>query len=128
MHARGDVLRLVQLDSGEGLGWQLLYLALVPTAFAGWLQAWGQAHVRAHEAVIIYTLDPVYGALFAWLLLGETLHTQGYLGCAVVLCANLLRQVPWEQWKMTEGLVTPSPSEAILRTWSDKAVPLLPTR
>jgi drug/metabolite transporter (DMT)-like permease len=89
--ARDDVHTLLQLDGKGACGWEMLYLALLPTAFAGWLQVWGQARVRAHEAVVIYTLDPVWAALFAWLLLGETLHAQGLVGCAVVLCANMLR-------------------------------------
>ena len=47
------------------------------TATANLLQAYGQQRVGAAEAAVIYTMDPVYGALFAWLLLGERLHTQG---------------------------------------------------
>ena len=59
-------------------GWlQLLYLSVAVTATANLLQAYGQQRVGAAEAAVIYTMDPVYGALFAWLLLGERLHTQG---------------------------------------------------
>ena len=47
------------------------------TATANLLQAFGQQRVGAAEAAVIYTMDPVYGALFAWLLLGERLHAQG---------------------------------------------------
>ena len=63
-------------------GWlQLLYLSVAVTATANLLQAYGQQRVGAAEAAIIYTMDPVYGALFAWLLLGERLHTQGPYIC-----------------------------------------------
>ena len=59
-------------------GWrQLLYLSVAVTATANLLQAFGQQRVGAAEAAVIYTMDPVYGALFAWLLLGERLHAQG---------------------------------------------------
>ena len=111
-------------------GLSLLYLSLVPTALAGWLQAWGQARVKPHEAVIIYTMDPVYGAFFAWLLLGEVLHLQGYAGIALVLSANVLRQLPWEAWQGTRSLLTPLPAEEILERGAsvdDKATPLLRT-
>ena len=58
-------------------GWrQLLYLSVAVTATANLLQAFGQQRVGAAEAAVIYTMDPVYGALFAWLLLGERLHAQ----------------------------------------------------
>lgn len=97
-----------------------------------WLQAWGQARVKPHEAVVIYTLDPVYGAAFAWLLLGETLHLQGLIGIVLVLCANIMRQVRWEAWQVTRDLVTPFPGEEVMKQWgaprggsSSKAVPLL---
>lgn len=49
-------LRLL-LSGHHGL--QLLYLAIGVSAVASWLQAWGQAQVRPHEAVVVYTMDPV---------------------------------------------------------------------
>ena len=55
----------------------LLYLSLVTTVFANWLQTVGQREVSAPDAAIIYALDPVYGAGFSYLLLGETLGPQG---------------------------------------------------
>ena len=72
----------------------LLYLALVTTAVAQWLQALGQSRVGAQDAAVIYALDPVYAAGFSWLLLGETLGPQGYAGAAVVLAAVLLSRLP----------------------------------
>ena len=111
--ASADGLSRLRHDLGMLLafswhGLQLLYLSLVTTALAGWLQAWAQARVRAHEAVVIYTMDPVYAALFSWVLLGERLHPYpGFVGVALVLCANVLRQVPWEAWEATRDLLTP---------------------
>lgn len=93
---------------------QLVYLSVVVTALASWMQAWGQARVKPHEAVIIYTMDPIYGAFFAWLMLGERLHLLGYIGMSLVLCANILRQAPWEAWQMTKDLVTPMPGASTL--------------
>ena len=127
---RHDIADLFTFTSVEASwqGFQLLYLSLVPTALASWLQAWGQACVKPHEAVIIYTMDPVYGAFFAWLLLGEALHLQGYLGIALVLCANVLRQVPWEAWRATRDLVTPFVPRRFQwdKKADTKAAPLLP--
>ena len=37
----------------------LLYLSIVVSAAASWLQASGQQRVPPHEAAVIYTLDPV---------------------------------------------------------------------
>jgi drug/metabolite transporter (DMT)-like permease len=68
----------------------LLYLALVPTVACNWLQTHGQRSVRAQDAAVIFALDPVYGAAFAWLLRGEELGTNGYGGIALVLVAVAL--------------------------------------
>lgn len=68
----------------------LLYLALVTTAVAQWLQARGQTRVSAQDAAVIYALDPVYAAGFSYVLLDERLGPQGYAGAAVVLAAVLL--------------------------------------
>ena len=67
----------------------LLYLSLVTTVFANWLQTIGQKEVSAPDAAIIYALDPVYGAGFSFLLLGETLGPQGFAGAGLVLLAVL---------------------------------------
>lgn len=68
----------------------LLYLGIVTTFVAQWLQAIGQSRVRANDAAVIYALDPVYAAGFSYLLLGETLGPQGLVGAGVVLAAVLL--------------------------------------
>ena len=68
----------------------LLYLALVTTFAAQWLQAVGQTVVSAADAAVLYALDPVYAAGFSFVLLGERLGLQGYTGAALVLAAVLL--------------------------------------
>lgn len=41
--------------------------------------------VSATETAIIYGLEPVWGAAFAWFLLGERWGTLGWIGAALVL-------------------------------------------
>jgi drug/metabolite transporter (DMT)-like permease len=67
---------------------ELLYLGAVSTALSNFLQAKAQKDVPAERASIVYSLDPVYGALFSYLLLGETLGgVQSYLGAAMIFVA-----------------------------------------
>ncbi|KAG7363783.1 EamA-like transporter family protein [Nitzschia inconspicua] len=67
---------------------ELLYLGVVSTALSNFLQAKAQKDVPAERASIIYSLDPVYGALFSYLLLGETLGgVQSYVGAAMIFIA-----------------------------------------
>lgn len=44
----------------------------------------------AEQAAIIYSLDPIYSAVFARLLLGEQLGIQGYAGGLVILAGVLI--------------------------------------
>ncbi len=80
--------RAAELGVVLGEHWpSVLYLAVVTTFVAQWLQALGQASVGAQDAAIIYALDPVYGAGFSYLLLGEQLGATGLAGGALVLAA-----------------------------------------
>jgi len=63
----------------------VIYLGIVTTAFTNWLQTIGQQSVPATTASVIYALDPLWGCVFAYLLLGEVLGPQGLAGCAVLL-------------------------------------------
>lgn len=76
----------------------VLYLGLATTALSGWLQAIGQESISAERAAIIYALDPVYGAAFAYLLLGETLGAKGIAGALVVFLASFISQGAIKSW------------------------------
>jgi len=74
----------------EGVPWgAVLYLGVAATALATWLQTWGQKHVPAPQAAILYTLEPVWATLFAFLVLGERLGAWGFLGASLVILATL---------------------------------------
>ena len=42
--------------------------------------------VSATETAIVYGLEPVWGAAFAWFLLGERWDNAAWIGAALVLC------------------------------------------
>jgi drug/metabolite transporter (DMT)-like permease len=67
---------------------ELFFLGAISTAMSNFIQAKAQRYVPAERASIIYSLDPVYGALFSWIILGETLGgVQAYVGAAMVTVA-----------------------------------------
>jgi len=70
---------------------QILYLGIICSAFCNWIQTVGQRSVPAEKAALIYAMDPVYGAIFARLLLGqsEALGIQGYIGGIMVTGAAI---------------------------------------
>ena len=66
---------------------QLIYLSAVTTALANYIQSIAQKEVSAERASIFYALDPVYGAAFANVLLGETLGSWGWVGASLIVIA-----------------------------------------
>lgn len=78
---------------------QLIYLSAVTTALANYLQSIAQREVSAERASIFYALDPVYGAAFANLLLGETLGLWGWVGASLIAFAAATNAV-WDFGKI----------------------------
>ncbi len=71
----------------------LLYLGVVATAGMFFLQALAQRHVAAEKAAIVYAMEPVFAALFGWLLLSESLGLRGAFGGALVVVAMVLSEL-----------------------------------
>jgi drug/metabolite transporter (DMT)-like permease len=63
----------------------LFYLGVVATGITTWLQTKALQMITAFEAGVIETLEPVFGAILAFLILGETFKTRGYIGAVVVI-------------------------------------------
>eukprot|EP01036_Dinobryon_divergens_P033924 gene33923-43828_t len=60
--------------------WPVIYLGGITTGLCNYLQTIGQRSISAEKAAIIYSMDPVYGAVFSRVFLNEQLGSQGYLG------------------------------------------------
>ena len=87
------------LSTGSNLwvGWQnpwawafLLYSALGPGTLADILQTQGQKAVSATEANILLSLEPVFTAVCAFFILGETTSMTENIGGGLILLAALL--------------------------------------
>lgn len=78
----------------------IVYLALIATALISVLQVQAQKVVPAYLAALIFILEPVFAAVFAYLYLGETLGRYGLLGAALVLAAMLVSELPWKGRKI----------------------------
>jgi drug/metabolite transporter (DMT)-like permease len=79
------------------LGWTnvvawalLIFSAIGPGVLADVLQQQGQKQVSASEANVILSLEPVFAALCAWLLLGEVTSLQEGIGGGLILLAALI--------------------------------------
>ncbi|SDE54009.1 Threonine/homoserine efflux transporter RhtA [Auraticoccus monumenti] len=80
----------VQLPAG-GADWaNLLYLAVVAGALAMLLQTWAQSQVPATRAAVVMSMEPVFGALFAVALGGESFTWRLSVGGLSILAAMYL--------------------------------------
>jgi drug/metabolite transporter (DMT)-like permease len=71
----------------------LVYLGIFTTATTTVLQTWGQRFVGATQASVVYTLEPVWASMFAFVLIDERLGFQGLAGAVCIFAATLLCQL-----------------------------------
>jgi drug/metabolite transporter (DMT)-like permease len=72
----------------------IIYLGLFATAATTWFQTLGQKWVTAPQAAVLYTLEPMWAAMFSWIFLRETLGAAGRVGGGLILAAAVLTQMP----------------------------------
>jgi drug/metabolite transporter (DMT)-like permease len=70
-----------------------IYLGLVATAFAFVMQVYAQRLTTATRAALIFTLEPVFAAIFAYLVAGEVIGPRGLAGCALILIGTLVAEL-----------------------------------
>jgi drug/metabolite transporter (DMT)-like permease len=61
-----------------------LWTGIVSTAYTTYAQIYGQRRVKPADANLIYSLQPIFTALFAYTLLGETMGQWGFAGGALI--------------------------------------------
>lgn len=66
--------------------------ALAATAFAFVVQTWAQSHLSASSAAVVFTTEPLFAALFAWVS-GEQLGWALVVGGVLVVLAMLVMGV-----------------------------------
>jgi len=68
----------------------MLYMGLVATTLTFLFQNYGQRHQDASQAAIIFALEPVFAALFAYLIGNEILSWQAWIGCSLIFLAIII--------------------------------------
>jgi drug/metabolite transporter (DMT)-like permease len=89
-----DALHTLPSRMNWSIGLGLAYLGVVATSAMLFLQAMAQQHVAADKAALVYAMEPVFAALFAWLWLGEGLTFMAATGATLVVVAVLA-----SEWK-----------------------------
>ena len=76
-----------------------LFLGIFCSGIAFVIQSVQQQYTTASHVGLIFTLEPVFSAIVAFLLAGEVLLPRGYLGAALMLLSLVLMEVDWPRKK-----------------------------
>ena len=74
--------------------WPLVVTVLFATVFAFLVQTTVQRWLSPTNTALIFCMEPVFAALWAYGALGERLGTTGFLGAALILAAMLVTELP----------------------------------
>jgi drug/metabolite transporter (DMT)-like permease len=83
----------VSLVPGAELYVPLAYLTLFATVFALGIQNRYQADTTPTRAAVIFSLEPVIAAVFAYAFRGELLGPAGIAGAAIIFCGLILSEL-----------------------------------
>jgi len=70
--------------------WTIVFLAVFPNALAFFIQMAAQRVIDAARVSLIFALEPVFAAVFAWTLGGEKMRPVGAAGGALIVAAIML--------------------------------------
>ena len=72
---------------------ELLYVGIMSTGVAYTLQIVGQRYVKPSTAAITFSLEGVFGALSAWIILSQFLSFAQIFGCFLIIIGVLIAQL-----------------------------------
>ena len=72
---------------------QILYAGILSGGFAFVLQIYSQKNISPAPAAIIFSLEGVFAAIAAWILLNQVLSFNNILGCTFILFGVLFSQL-----------------------------------
>lgn len=73
----------------------LVYLALFGTVYTFLMQTSMQRFTTTSRAALIFSMEPVFAALFAYLIAGELLGLRGWIGGLLIVAGMISAEVPW---------------------------------
>jgi drug/metabolite transporter (DMT)-like permease len=76
-----------------GLIWGIAYLALLATLYTLTIQTKYQKETSPTRAAIIFSVEPVFAAVIAYLVLNETIGIQGVAGGAIIVLGLLISEL-----------------------------------
>lgn len=95
------------LPSGHTFWMGIGFCALFSTAYMYTVSNLAQRYISAERIAIIYLLEPVFGAIASYFILGETLTIRVLVGGSLILAAMLICEIDFRkmilQWTAKSG-------------------------
>jgi drug/metabolite transporter (DMT)-like permease len=74
----------------------LTYLALFGTVFTFLMQTAMQRFTTSTRTALVFAMEPVFAALFAYLIAGETMTILGWIGGILILAGMIVAELNWK--------------------------------
>lgn len=74
--------------------WIIIGLAIFPTASAFLIQAIAQKHTGPVKVALIFALEPVFAAIFAWTVGGESFTLKATAGGLLIVAGMVIAELP----------------------------------
>ena len=110
-----DVSAILGVQSWTEVPWfEVFFVGAVTTAGCVYLETVALTLLASQEATLMYSTEPVWGAIFAYLLLGETLSTSATAGAALILLSTVVGSMgdADEPRSIEDGAPPPTPPPA----------------
>jgi len=89
-----DLGAILGVNSIAEIPWGLIgFVGVVTTAGCVYLETVALTLLASQEATLMYSTEPVWGALFAYMLLGETLSPSAAAGAGLILASTLVGSI-----------------------------------
>mgnify|MGYP001219934007 CR=1 FL=1 len=76
----------------------VLALGILCSAVGFIVQTVAQSYTSSSHTAVIFSMEPVFAAVFAFLVFGETLSFRGYFGAALVLLGLFIAEIDTGKW------------------------------
>lgn len=90
----GVLVETISLDALRRAAWTIVYGGALSVGVAYTLQVVAQRDAIAAHAAVIFSMEGVFAALAAWLVLHQALDARALVGCALVFSGLVLSQLP----------------------------------
>ncbi|OYV40899.1 MAG: EamA family transporter [Thiomonas sp. 20-64-5] len=90
----GVVVETISLDALQRAAWTIVYGGALSVGVAYTLQVVAQRDAIAAHAAVIFSMEGVFAALAAWLVLHQALDARALFGCVLVFCGLVISQLP----------------------------------